>query len=303
MVMGLGMKEHSDNATICPVCGTGMTAQIEACFLFCSSCQFWRALPGDCDQMLRGESAVVEERRYAGLIKVRMLNNEVILDRLARCITVAGARILDVGCSYGWFLKSASKRGAIPLGIEPEESVARKAIADGNNVRVGYFPVCMEPDEVFDVIVFNDVLEHLPDVAQILRSCHVHLRPGGILAVNIPVSSGVIFRVATILAKAGIKGAYYRLWQKGFRSPHLSYFNGENLAQLCGNSGFKPLSQQRLKTVALDGLWARLTMDGRRSMVVAALSYAALLLLWPVLAFLAPADLMLYLFERTEMGG
>ncbi|WP_229466725.1 class I SAM-dependent methyltransferase [Pseudoduganella plicata] len=65
-----------------------------------------------------------------------------------------------------------------------------KAAQRGFQVRQGYFPDALRPDETFDVIVFNDVIEHIPDIGSALRACHEHLNPGGILILNLPNSRG-----------------------------------------------------------------------------------------------------------------
>ena len=292
------MTAHPDSPVKCPVCAKEMTARLESWLFYCHACGFWASLLGSGDHRLKEESTVIEERRLAGLIPVREHNNGIILDLLERFTPVRGSRILDVGCSYGWFLRAAAERGAVVMGIEPEESVAAEAVKAGGNVRVGYFPHCMDPAERFDVIVFNDVLEHLPEVERIIRCCHAHGSEQGKLAINIPVSNGIIFRCARLLAGFGCRSPFFRLWQKDYRSPHLSYFNGENLVALAAKNGFRLLHRQRLRTVVLKGLWARLNMDRSKPSLVAAATFAAILFAYPFLTWCAPPDLMLYLFER-----
>lgn len=298
MMTALAVREGSPHS--CPVCGQPMVARLESWLVYCRACEFWGVLQEGAELRLREESRVVEAQRHAGLVAVRERNNAVILDAVERVMPLKGATLLDVGCSYGWFLTAAAGRGAVSLGIEPEEEVARAALRQGCRVRMGYFPACVDPAERFDVIVFNDVLEHLPDVGQVLESCHALLATKGVLVVNLPVSSGIVFRLARRLASLGCRWPWCRLWQRGYRSPHLSYFNAANLTALAAGRGFRLLHAQRLQTVTIAGLWPRLTMERDRPLWTVLASCLAVLLAYPVLSWLAPPDLMLFLFERAD---
>ena len=86
---------------------------------------------GGGDHRLKDESAVIEARRLAGLVNVRQHNNEAILNLLGGQVSLQGLRILDVGCSYGWFMQAAARRGAVATGIEPEATVAAAALQAG----------------------------------------------------------------------------------------------------------------------------------------------------------------------------
>ena len=54
----------------------------------------------------------------------------------------------------------------------------------------------------------------------------------GSVIVNLPSSNGIIFKISDIMMKLGYSKFYERLWQKNMSSPHLSYFNQENLNKL-----------------------------------------------------------------------
>ncbi len=44
----------------------------------------------------------------------------------------------------------------------------------GLPARKGYFPDALDKKEKFDVIVFNDVIEHIPNIEGALASCFQH---------------------------------------------------------------------------------------------------------------------------------
>ena len=132
---------------------------------------------------------------------------------------------------------------------------------------MGAFPDALASGERFDVIAFNDVLEHLPDVAGALKVCHDHLQPRGLLSINIPTTDGVAFRTACGLARVGIDGPYRRLWQHGFPSPHLHYFSTKALTTLIEGHGFVVARVRELPALKRDGLWQRMRTADRPSLV------------------------------------
>jgi len=123
-------------------------------------------------------------------------------------------------------------------GIEPDANVVGGNWAHGVQVRCGLFPDVLAPDDRFDVIVFNDVLEHIPDLRRAISAAASHLRPGGVLCLNCPDKRGILFIVASLLDRVGILGPYDRLWQKGLPSPHVWYFTPALLRRAVEGDGF-----------------------------------------------------------------
>ena len=99
---------------------------------------------------------------------------------------------LDVGCSRGGFgitLRRHVGASGRVVGIEAMPGPAADARSGHgfDEVLDGYFPDVLEGrDEAFDLISFNDVLEHILDPWQTLRDCHRHLTPGGRVLAAIP---------------------------------------------------------------------------------------------------------------------
>lgn len=59
-------------------------------------------------------------RGIEGLEAVRALNFETILDRMEELLSAADPRVLEVGCTKGWFLERAAPGGGMRVeGIEP----------------------------------------------------------------------------------------------------------------------------------------------------------------------------------------
>ncbi|PIY60032.1 hypothetical protein COY95_03925 [Candidatus Woesearchaeota archaeon CG_4_10_14_0_8_um_filter_47_5] len=103
----------------------------------------------------------------------------------------AGGRVLDVGCAYGFLLEqfpsSFEKYGIDVSGHAV--SVAKKRMPEGKFYRVGaedLKPGSLFPTDFFDVIVFNNVIEHLMNPKKSLRNIFSLLKKGGLLYLTAP---------------------------------------------------------------------------------------------------------------------
>jgi SAM-dependent methyltransferase len=229
----------------------------------------------------RSNRALDESARYDALRDLRHVNFGTILDVIERCGLPRGARLLDVGCGHGWLLEQAALRGLHPVGVEPDVTIADIARTRCSLVLVGLFPDVLDLNDRFDVLTFNDVLEHLPDVSAAIAASKAHLMPKGLLVLNLPLATGIFYRIATFLDHIGYTGPLERLWQVNFPSPHLFYFTAPQLAQLAANVGLREVVRTSLPSLDLRGLWRRLRYDKSRGLL-------SCLLMWPVLAALVP---------------
>lgn len=96
-------------------------------------------------------------------------------------------RVLEVGCGSGGFARFLHP-ACETWGVEPDAGAASAAAACLNRVLVGrYDDVAREiPDRHFDLVVCNDVIEHMPDHDGFLEAVKLKLRPGGYLVGSIP---------------------------------------------------------------------------------------------------------------------
>jgi SAM-dependent methyltransferase len=235
-----------------------------------------------------------------GLEALRRTNFEIVLDRLGRRRVLSGLRLLEVGAAQGWFLEAARRRGAIVAGIEPEAANAEIAHMKGLDVVVGFFPDDLAGRGPFDAIVFNDVFEHLPDPARMIRDVEALLAPGGLAVVNLPSSKGALFRLARALDVVGITSPHERLWQKGLPSPHVSYFSPANLALLVErHTRLAQVDAFALPSLTRQGLAERITASHRGT--AATLLHAGLWLASFALPLL-PADIHVAIFEKPGGG-
>ncbi len=98
-------------------------------------------------------------------------------------------KVLDVGCSggnFGALLKS--RHGSSVTGIEFSPEAARAAEKKLDRVLCVdvEFPGSAFPEGPFDCIVFADVLEHLREPLQVLKTYAQYLKPKGVMIISVP---------------------------------------------------------------------------------------------------------------------
>jgi ubiquinone/menaquinone biosynthesis C-methylase UbiE len=96
-----------------------------------------------------------------------------------------GARILDVGCGTGEYVRRANELGFSASGIEPAEAMRQAAIEKnpGSTILDGLATEIPFPDRTFDFVICIEVLRYLhgADNRQALREVYRVLKPGGTL--------------------------------------------------------------------------------------------------------------------------
>lgn len=282
----------------CPACAGALATGLRPWHRRCTHCSYEGSVlvPSIDAQAVGGD--LDEEAREIGLASLRQRNFRDLAARVARLFQGRSAkpRLLDVGCAHGWFIEAMQARFDA-FGIEPDLAIAEKTSARGLPVRHGYFPDVLAPAEMFDVIVFNDVLEHIPDVDRTLQACNAHLAEGGWVIVNAPSRRGALYRIAALMARLGMNGPFDRLWQLGFPSPHVHYFDAASIEAIASKHGFAMVRMGALPSIAVRGLHARLLYGKDASRLKAAVLWVAILLALPVLKVL-PADIEVWGLRR-----
>lgn len=92
-------------------------------------------------------------------------------------------RVLDVGCGRGEYLCALLNTTPNAIGIETATDKLHDCLLSHPDLRNKVFPVSAEampfPADDFDVVIINEVLEHIPDQDAALREIHRVLKPGG----------------------------------------------------------------------------------------------------------------------------
>ena len=100
--------------------------------------------------------------------------------------SLAGRRIVDVGCGGGILAEAMAARGAQVTGIDLADKPLKVAMLHGkeSGTQVEYRLVSAEAlaDESpasFDIVTCMEMLEHVPDPASTVAACARLVRPGG----------------------------------------------------------------------------------------------------------------------------
>ena len=105
-------------------------------------------------------------------------------------VPATAQRVLDVGCGGGAFGAALkAERGIQVMGVELFPDAAARAAERLDEVAIANLDGATElpfDEAAFDAITFGDVLEHLRDPQELLRTARRYLAPGGVIVCSIP---------------------------------------------------------------------------------------------------------------------
>lgn len=154
-------------------------------------------------------------------------------------------RVLEVGCGVGEFASLLKKERNIEVwGIEINKEAADRAMTKLDKVLVGNieqneFDL---PEEYFNCVVFNDVLEHLIDPWSVLKKMRNILKSDGYVIASIP-NVRYFDNIKKLLK--------YKEWQyedEGILDrTHLRFFTIKSIPDLFKNSGYDVVTISGIK--------------------------------------------------------
>ena len=280
----------------CICCDSIMAVGLRDWHLVCPTCHYEKATLTPTINDTKHAAALDETARATGLMGVRQLNFQKLIQQILR-YTPPGSKLLDVGCAHGWFLDIASALFKVE-GIEPDRTIYEQTLTRGLPLRCGYFPDALQASDTYDVITFNDVIEHIPDIRLAIQSVRDHLNPDGVLLLNVPNRDGIFYRLSKTFCRLGVPSFFDRLWQVGLPSPHVHYFNRKTLTTLLKRSDFNVQAYGRLETLVFSGLYKRISYVGSHHRLVSVLLYLAVAAVLPILKLL-PSDI-LYVVAKPQ---
>lgn len=284
----------NNSRIFCDACESEMHEGLSTWHFVCPACKFERST---LEQKINQVQSIDEIARENALKSIREHNFNLLVGWLKEISNSNGKpKLLDVGSAHGWFLQKV-KEDFDAQGIEPDQAMADFAIKKGLNVRKGYFPAVLDKNEKFDVIIFNDVLEHIPDVKNIVKSCSDYLNDDGILVINVPDRRGVFYKVSKFLKKLGMAGSFDRMWQVGLPSPHLYYFDKNSIGKIAAQAGFNIVKEHSLNSIAFKGLFDRINYAGGNKLINYLLG-SAVLIASPVLKIMH-SDISVWFFKKN----
>lgn len=145
--------------------------------------------------------------------------------------------VLDLGCGDGIHLDWLRGYADALYGSDYNLLRLRRAAQRGLAKQLFLADVTNYPvrDDVFDIVFFNHVIEHIPDDRTALAEARRILKPGGILILGTPNEGAFFWQLA------------YRLQPKVLKtSDHVHFYTVETLAERCSEVGLRLREVKRL---------------------------------------------------------
>ena len=145
------------------------------------------------------------------------------------------SKVLEVGCGEGNFRINLSQENEY-WGVEPIEASARRASKKLDKVLIGTFNEMFDqiPDGYFDLVICNDVIEHMTDHEEFFQSIKKKIKKEGCLVASIP-NVRYILNLIELLVK---KDWEYK--DSGILDrTHLRFFTEKSLKRTIIDSGFE----------------------------------------------------------------
>ena len=151
--------------------------------------------------------------------------------------------ILDVGCATGRFGETlrAARPGAAIHGIDPTEQDAARANPYDTRT-TGLYPQDLPAGVRYDCVIFNDVLEHMPDPWAALRATRELLTDRGRVVASIPN-----VRHLTVLLPLVLQGQWHYDDSGILDRTHLRFFTRRSMRDLFESSGYEVLQVEPLR--------------------------------------------------------
>jgi 2-polyprenyl-6-hydroxyphenyl methylase / 3-demethylubiquinone-9 3-methyltransferase len=156
-----------------------------------------------------------------------------------RLDSLAGLRILDIGCGGGILSEPLARLGASVTGVDPSESNIAVAIrhAAQSGLAIDYRSATAETlaaaGEVFDLVLAMEVIEHVSDVGRFVDLAATLAKPGGLVFV------ATLNRTAKSFALAIVGAEYVLRWLPRGTHRWDKFVTPSELAAALENSGLR----------------------------------------------------------------
>ena len=167
--------------------------------------------------------------------------NPLRLEWIDQHAALPGKRVLDVGCGGGILAEAMAGRGASVTGIDLSDRSLRVAELHLMQSKADVRYECASPEQyaehhaaAFDVVTCMELLEHVPQPANVVAACARLVRPGG------QVFFSTINRNPKAYLFAVIGGEYLlRLLPRGTHD-YLRFIKPSELSRFARDAGLRP---------------------------------------------------------------
>jgi len=152
------------------------------------------------------------------------------------------SKYLEVGCGEGLCLEQAVKRGWEVFGqdVSPDLAAMAKQIP-GVDIYVGTLEGAKYPENHFDAVYLDAVIEHVPQPTKLIREIYRILRPEGLVYIVCPNEDSLVKKMKQAVMEL------LRCRKSAILSPfvnpyHITGFNKRSLRRLAENNSFKVIN-------------------------------------------------------------
>lgn len=208
----------------------------------CMTCGLVFAIPEGRVKEITQDYVDMEDPEYLKEEKGRRAQAAIVLKKIAKF--KKSGKLLDIGCGPGFFLDEAKRRGWEVQGADLSRW-SREYAKEHFNIEVHQGPLTAAriPHRAFDVIVMNDVIEHIEDPKAVLKEIRRILKNDGVIYISTPDIQSFLSR----LLRA-------KWW--GINKYHLFYFSKKTIEKLFEEVGFKPLRYSSYPRIFSLSYWA-----------------------------------------------
>jgi len=187
------------------------------------------AVYGDLDGLLKA----FERVKRLGAEESDNLGRVAYLDQMIQTYSDSTneTKLLDIGAGMGIFVYEMNRLGYKCTAIDPD---ARNVLHISDNIGIRAIHgdyLKLELDDMFDVVTFNKVLEHVPDPSDLLEMSKNNLENNGLLYVEVPDAEQAVNHGSE---------------REEFFIDHFHIFSMKSATRLLSDAGFTVLDQTRL---------------------------------------------------------
>jgi 2-polyprenyl-3-methyl-5-hydroxy-6-metoxy-1,4-benzoquinol methylase len=144
--------------------------------------------------------------------------------------------LIDVGCGDGKFLDLAKEKKWNVYGTEYIDRFIERCTEAGIKMHRGKYSPLNYTENIFDVLIWIEVIEHINNPVQEILNFKKNLRPGGIVYLTTPNFNSLSRRLLN------------EKWNVIFYPEHLCYYTPTTLRKLFEQNGFRLIE---LKTTGI----------------------------------------------------
>lgn len=174
----------------------------------------------------------------------------------------ASKKILELGCAEGLFgAMLRTERGAEVWGVELNQEASAQASVRLDGVINGTVESALPsfPDQSFDCIICNDILEHLADPFSVLKSFHRLLNKDGVVVGSVPN-----VRYFPVLVDLLMRGDWRYTESGVLDQTHLRFFTRTSLMRSLKECGYRVIGLEGINpTGSLKARLANIVSLGR----------------------------------------